>query len=156
VNQTGAPRVRVCCGECKLENYFAEAHAYEDVDYYNKFTDAYYHDLAITLRDIYTREERLERQAQPPTIVETQPPLVVERIRELHEEVRPTDIYEGGEYIFPIVKDYLVDGRMNGVAKVKNIVVFVPGARKGEVVKARIKNFVDRAFAIAQLIGRLS
>lgn len=139
---TDSSRVRVHCVECKLGEYFDEIPAYEDVDYYNKFTDAYYHDLATTLRGLHIREEK------------TSP--MTPRISQIPEEVQPADIYQGGEYVFVIVKDYLVEGRVNGVAKVKNVVIFVPGARKGEVVKAKVKNFVDRAFGIAELMGRIS
>ncbi len=44
-----------------------------------------------------------------------------------------------------------VGGKGDGVAKIKNFVIFVPGAQAGETIKVRIKN-VKEKFAFAEKI----
>jgi len=64
-------------------------------------------------------------------------------------ESKPKPIKEGEEYTVKITD---VGAKGDGIAKIENFIVFVPGTKKGDEVKIRIKQVSER-FAVAEKIG---
>jgi len=65
---------------------------------------------------------------------------------------RPKPVKIGEEYDVKITD---VGAKGDGITKVENFIVFVPGAKKGEEIRIRIKE-VARSFAIGEKVGASS
>lgn len=62
---------------------------------------------------------------------------------------RPKPIKEGEEYTVKITD---VGAKGDGITKIENFIVFVPGTKKGDEVRIRIKQ-VSQRFAIGEKVG---
>lgn len=62
---------------------------------------------------------------------------------------RPKPVKIGEEYDVKITD---VGAKGDGITKVENFIVFVPGAKKGDEIRIRIKE-VARSFAIGEKVG---
>ncbi|MBI2578800.1 MAG: TRAM domain-containing protein [Candidatus Aenigmarchaeota archaeon] len=62
---------------------------------------------------------------------------------------KPKPIKEGEEYTVKITD---VGAKGDGITKIENFIVFVPGTKKGDEVRIRIKQ-VSQRFAVGEKIG---
>lgn len=70
------------------------------------------------------------------------------RRRRFGREIKPAPIKEGEEYDVKIKE---VSNRGDGITRVKNFVVFVPGAKEGDEVRIRIKE-VRRNHGVGEIV----